>query len=627
MRYSPEKIDEIRAATDIVDLIGSYVRLKKRGKNFVGLCPFHTEKTPSFNVSPERQMFHCFGCGVGGNVFTFLMELEKVSFPEAVRTLGERAGIPLPQPSGADAGKASETEEYYEACSMAGRFYYQCLTETVEGKLALEYFHHRGFSDETIRKFGLGYAPHSWDALIRHAASKNVPLSVLAKAGLLRQREDSPAEGGREGYYDYFRGRAMFPIFTTTGRVVGFGARKLREDDPLGKYINSPETPIFNKSRILYGLYHAKEAIREKDCAVLVEGYADLISVFQAGIRNVVASSGTALTTEQVQLVGRYTKNIIIVYDADSAGSKAALRGVDVILENNLDVKVAQLPQGDDPDSFVRKHGGKAFEQLTAEAVSFVDFIARAYERMGKFTTPEGQAEAIRAIVQTVAKMQDELKRHFYIKQIAEQYKLYESVLYRELEKYLPRSRASAPSARTIPVLEPSPGQPILPTRDDLPAAERDLLHAMLEGRADVLTLVFQNIVPEDFMNEKARQLGLMLRETWNTEGAIDSARLVNELEDESLRRLVAKLLFTRYELSKRWKESGVEVARADPLEVARDAIVALRKRSLSKRIEENQRQIQEAGERGEDITQFLAQRQRLLEEMKSLSAGMMQAQ
>lgn len=628
MRYPPEKIDEVRSGVDIVDLVASYVRLKKRGKNFVGLCPFHSEKTPSFNVSPERQMYYCFGCGAGGNAFTFVMAFEKISFPEAVRFLAERAGVALPQSYDADTVGGSESEALYDACSMAGRFFYHNLTETTEGQLALEYFHHRGFSDAIIKKFGLGYALNSWDALLKHAEQKSVPVGILEKAGLVRKRDDARPDDavGRGTYYDYFRGRAIFPIFSPSGRVIGFGARKLREDDPLGKYINSPETPIYNKSRVLYGIYHARDAIRAKNSAVLVEGYADLITVYQAGIENVVASSGTALTAEQVQLLARYTKNIVIVYDADSAGSKAALRGVDLILENDLEVRVAQLPAGEDPDSFVRRNGAKAFNDILERSISFVDFIAQAYEQQGKFSTPEGQAEAVRTIVRTIAQMRDELKRHFYIKHVAEKYKLYESTLYRELEKHLPRVRKTA-TVQRIPVLEPEVSSQDIKDEagTSIPAAERDMLHAMLEGRQDILSLIFRHITVGDFTNTRARALASRLKELWDVEGKIDAVRMMNDLEDEELRRLVAELLFSKYEISKGWKEWGVDVVQADTMDIARDALLAFRKRALTFRIEENQRRIKEAGDRGEDVMPLLAQRQQLLDEMKALSRGVVQ--
>ncbi len=382
MRIPPEKIEEIRSANDIVEVVSQHVRLKKRGKNYVGLCPFHQEKTPSFTLSSEKQVYHCFGCGKGGNVFTFVMEFEKVSFTESVRSLAERAGITVSYTE-VDREQQNEIESLYNACRFAGLHFYINLTKTDEGRTALEYFHQRGFSDETIRTFGLGYSSNSWDGLVLRSRDEGIKREDLLKAGLIRTREDGSD-------YDYFRGRAMFPIFSTSGRVVGFGARKLREDDPLGKYINSPETPIYNKSRILFGLFHSKDAVRAEDNALMVEGYADLISLFQAGIQNVVASSGTALTEEQVQLISRYSKKLTLVYDADSAGSNATLRGMDIAFAQDLDVSIVELPEGEDPDSFVRKSGGKEFRTLLGQSMSFIDFKAKQFLR-GSFWHPRRQ--------------------------------------------------------------------------------------------------------------------------------------------------------------------------------------------------------------------------------------------
>jgi DNA primase len=617
LRFPPEKIDEVRSATDIIDLVGSYVRLKKRGKNFVGLCPFHTEKTPSFNVSPERQMYHCFGCGVGGNAFTFVMEMEKVSFQEAVRTLAERAGIALPQASYVSEAEASEVEALYQACTVAARCFYSNLTETTEGKLALEYYHYRGFTDETIRRFGLGYAFNSWDALIDHARQQGIQADVLEKAGLVRKREDG-------NLYDYFRGRTIFPIFSTSGRVIGFGARKMREDDPLGKYINSPETPIYNKSRILYGMYQAKESIREKDLAILVEGYADLISVSQAGIANVVASSGTALTQEQTQLVARYTKNLVIVYDADSAGAQASLRGLEVALENDLDVRVAELPKGEDPDSFVKKLGGTAFLKLVDGAVSFVDFIAQTHEQRGVLQTPEGQAEAVRATVQAIAKMKDELKRQFYIRSVAEKYKLYESILYRELEKHTGRTpaafaRGTRKAAALAQGAEVNHAVAVQHTTANIPAPERDLLHAMLNGGSEVVDFVFREISPDAFTHPGARALCARIKDERDVNGVVDASQLLNDLEDENLKRLIAELVFSKYELS---EETRARVAPADAEQLAADALKSLRIRVIEQQIEDNRRRLKEAAARGEDIIGLMEERQKLLENMKKSVAA-----
>ncbi len=633
MRLPTEKIDEIRDATDIIEYIGGYVKLKKRGKNYLGLCPFHSEKTPSFNVSADRQMYHCFGCGVGGNVFTYVMERDKVSFIEAVRMLAERAGIALPQYSSQQEDASNEQEQLYQVLRSAGLFYYESLTTTPEGKFALDYFHQRGFSDDTIRAFGLGYAPNSWEALLNHLKEKSFTIELMQKSGLVRLRDDArpperlsragpnPGEVGRRGtYYDYFRGRAMFPIFSNSGRIIAFGARKLYETDPLGKYINSPETPIYNKSRVLYGISQSKEAIREKENAILVEGYADLISVFQSGVKNIVASSGTALTQEQIQLIRRYTTNITIVYDADSAGSSAAMRGVELILQNDMDVRIAPLPEGDDPDSFVKRNGGEAFQKLVDNAQSFVDFLADTFGRQGKLATPEGQAQAVRTIVQSISKMGDELKRNFYIKHVAEKYKLYESTLYRELEKQLSnkRERRGEYMPTTTSVASQEGGDASSEERD-IPTIERDLLHSMLEGGDDVVRYIFDQVQLEDFTHPHARSLAERIMHCLEEGEALEPTQLVNELQEPQQRRLVAELLFNKYQLSKGWDEHSAGMEQADPRKVAADAIGVLRRRSIEQLIEKNQHSLKEASQRGDDITSILERHQQLLAEMKQL--------
>jgi DNA primase len=341
MRIPEDKIEEVRTASDIVDVISAYVRLKRRGKSYVGLCPFHKEKTPSFHVTPDKQMFYCFGCQEGGNVFSFLMKTEKVSFIEAVKTLANRAGIELPVYDAPQAG-STQNEQLFRANMIAARFYHRSLTETTEGEFAMQYLRNRGFTGETIKKFELGYAPRGWQSLINHAAEKGVETDYLEKAGLVSKRDD-------DSFYDRFRGRVLFPIFSTSGRIVAFAGRQLYEDDALAKYINTPETPIYQKGKLLYGLSMNRDDIRKQTYAILVEGYTDLISMYQSGIQNVVASSGTALTEDQIRLLARYAPTVVIVYDADSAGSTAALRGVELILERGLDVKIAQLPEGKIP--------------------------------------------------------------------------------------------------------------------------------------------------------------------------------------------------------------------------------------------------------------------------------------
>jgi DNA primase len=402
--------------------------------------------------------------------------------------------------------------------------------------------------------------------------------------------------------------------------VVGFGARKLLEDDPLGKYINSPETPIYNKSRILYGLYHAREAIREQEDAILVEGYADLISLFQAGVKNVVASSGTALTVEQILLLSRYSKNVTIVYDADSAGSKAALRGVDLILERDLDVRVAVLPEGEDPDSFVRKEGGDALRELAGEAVSFIDFIARIAERDGKLSTPEGQAQTVRSIVETISKMPDELKRNFYVKHVAERYKLYESSLYRELEKMLAGKRQSAGGQTglrpAVPARQSAVQAPAAPT-GEIPAAERDLINAILDGGQPVADFIFGQIRIEEFTHPHARAIAAYLVRRIEKGEVIEPATLMDDIEDSGQRKLLASAVFSKYQLSKKWNVSQLE--QADPLKLAGDALRGIRERSLKKLLAENQRSIEAASRQGGDLLPYLEVSKDLRNKIKEL--------
>jgi DNA primase len=619
MRISDEIIDEVRNANDIVEVVSAYVNLKKRGKNYLGLCPFHTEKTPSFTVSAEKQMYHCFGCGKGGNIFTFLMEIDKVSFVEAVRSLALKAGIPIPEESRPMTEEQTEFENYYAVCRFAGMHFFRNLTESDEGKEALQYFYKRGFTDETIRTFGLGYAMNSWDAFVNKAQAEGFKTEDIAKVGLARVRDDG-------SLYDYFRGRAMFPIFSTQGRVIGFGARKMREDDTIaGKYINSPETPIYNKSRLLYGLFHSKDSIRQEDNALMVEGYADFISLYQAGIKNVVASSGTALTEEQLTLIGRYSKNLTLVYDADTAGSSATVRGIDLALEHGLNVSIVELPEGDDPDSFVQTHGGSEFRDRLVNAISFIDFRAKTFQRAGAFTTAEGKTQAVRSLVQSIAKMKDELKRNFYVKEVAEKYQVYESVLFHELEqavsheKHVQRSE-SYPKPNTAP--RPSDtGKPAVPKKKVIPPEERDILKLILEGNPDVIRYVLSNISLLQLSDERARRLAQIVLDLYDERGTIDATSIVNEVQDPELKNLLTDLVLSRYELSPKWLEMEKEIDVPDPMMIAKDAVVTLRRKAIQKEMEENQHALKEASVRRDDATPYLQRQQELLRLKKEIES------
>jgi len=615
VRIPDDKIQEIRAATDIVEYIGTFVRLKKRGKNYIGLCPFHSEKTPSFNVSPDKGMYYCFGCSRGGDVIKFVMEWEKATYVEAIEILAERAGITIVRTE-ESLQSASETEKLYSACSFAAKTFYRNLMKTDEGNFALKYFQSRGFSDKTITGFGLGYSLRGWDALVKQAGDEGIKPEYLEKVGLARKRDDG-------GHYDAFRGRAMFPIFSTTGRVIAFGARKLYDDDTLGKYINSSETPIYHKSKILYGLHQAKEAIREKDSAILVEGYADLISVFQSGIHNVVASSGTALTVEQIQLIARYTKNVIFVYDGDSAGVSAMTRGVDLILENNLDVRVAELPQGDDPDSYVRKKGADGFQEVLSKAVTFVDFKANALRREGKLDSPEGKAEAVRTLVQTIAKIKDPLRQTFFIKDVAEKYKLYESALLSELEKF---TRKVPDRFLAVPRVNSNEAAGVDNAKNkgakeatEIPVEEKELLLVAFEEPMQMIPFIFSYVHTDEFSHPQTKEVAQILVDEFDSSGKVDIHQILQSASSDALRKLIAELSFTPYQLGSRWEKVGARLSDTRTLERAEGAIKRLKKKVLERELAENQQRMKDASLNGEDTVKFLKRHQEIFTSLKEI--------
>ncbi len=613
MKYSSEIIERVRTAIDIVDYIAPFVALKKRGKNFIGLCPFHHEKTPSFSVSQDEQLFYCFGCGKGGGLFQFVQEYEKLSFVETIQHLARRAGITLPTTSEGEAAD-NEYEEMLEIIRRVAKYFHEQLIKSNEGKFALEYLRNRGLQEETIRKFGLGYAPKGWDALVKKLQEENISLPLAEKVGVLRRNE--------ERIYDYFRGRVIFPIFSSMGKVIAFSARKIYEDDTLGKYINSPDTPLYNKSRVLFGLSFAKESIREKDFVLLVEGNADFLTVFQTGIENVVASSGTALTAEHIELIARYTKNITIVFDADAAGSNASLRGIDLILQKNLNVRIVQLPAGEDPDSFIRKFGGELFSRRISEAISFVDFIAQTLQQQGKFSSPEGQAEAIRMIVQTIAKIPDELKRAMFIKNVAEKYGIYESTLARELAKsFQKEGERKNTFANTPQQLQQEITQKEMKNTSSrqLNPAERDILRVMLEGSTELAHYVIEHL-PVEEMCSLAQTMFQLLYEQFHNEGEIHVLNLFENLPEGEIKNQFGILIFKKQTYSKHWELGGKEILDAGLDQIAYAAIVFFHKQKLQKKIETYQRMLKMSN--SEDTLEILHQIQNIKTELQTLNSS-----
>src|ERR1700761_8882013 len=424
-------IDRIMEATDIVEVIGEFVQLKKRGANYVGLSPFANEKTPSFTVSPAKGIFKDFSSGKGGSAVTFLMELEKFTYPEALKWLAKKYGIEIEetQESAEDREAENHRESLLIVTGYAAKFFHDTLLDTEEGKnIGLSYFKERGFNSETIKKFELGYSPDQCEAFTGQAIKDSYQEEFLVESGLSVKRDNGTL-------YDRYRGRVMFPIHSFTGRVIAFGGRTLKKDKNVPKYVNSPESEIYHKSSVLYGLYFAKKAIREQDNCFLVEGYADVISVFQAGIENVVASSGTSLTVEQVRLIGRLTKNITILYDGDAAGIKASLRGLDITLEEGLNVKVVLFPDGHDPDSYVRSVGTNAFKNHIDKNRKDVILYKTDMLLKDAGTDPIRRAEVIREIVESIAKIPDSIKASVFIRECSHILEIDERALLTELNK------------------------------------------------------------------------------------------------------------------------------------------------------------------------------------------------
>jgi len=426
-----ETIDKILETALIEEVVGDFVHLKKRGTSMIGNCPFHNEKTPSFHVSPNKGIYKCFGCGKGGDAVRFIMDHEKYSYPEALKYLAKKYRIEVEETVQSPAQLAAEDrrESLFIVSAWAGKFFQQTMWETQAGQtIGLSYFKERGFREDIVKKFELGYSPDEWDALLTKATQAGHKEQYLEETGLVIRNDKGKL-------YDRFRGRVMFPIHNFTGRVIGFGGRTLKTDKNVPKYVNSPESDIYHKSNVLYGLFHAKKAIRDTDNCYLVEGYADVLMVHQAGIENVVASSGTSLTTEQIRLIARFTKNVTILYDGDAAGIKASLRGLDMILEEGLNVKVVLFPDGHDPDSYIREVGSSAFK--THIEKNQKDFILYKTSILLKDAgqDPIKKAGIIREVVESIAKIPDSIKGSVFVRECSSILQIEERVLISELNK------------------------------------------------------------------------------------------------------------------------------------------------------------------------------------------------
>ncbi|QKZ12027.1 DNA primase [Spirosoma sp. KUDC1026] len=438
MRIPEATVDQIRQAADIIEVVNDFVSLKKRGSNYIACCPFHNEKTPSFSVNPARQIYKCFGCGKAGDSVRFVMDVENIGYGEALRYLAKKYGIEIEEQEQTpeELLRQNERESLLIALNFAKTFFQEALLTSDEGKsVGLSYFRERGFTNPTLEAFDLGYSYDQWDALLQAGLQRGYKREILEKAGLILAKENNKV-------FDRFRGRVMFPIHNVSGRVIAFGARILKTDKSQAggaspKYLNSPETEVYHKSQVLYGIFQAKQAIRQEDVCYLTEGYTDVISLHQAGIKNVVASSGTSLTTEQIRLIGRFTPNVTILYDGDAAGIKAALRGLDMVLEEGLNLKLLLLPDGEDPDSYVHKVGADAFKTYIKEhSQDFIDFKAsRWLAEAGD--DPLKRAEGISDVCSSITKIPDLLKRQTLSQRVAQVFHVSEQSVISEINRLL----------------------------------------------------------------------------------------------------------------------------------------------------------------------------------------------
>jgi len=557
------KIDEIRARCDIVDVISSYLPLKNAGSRFKANCPFHKEKTPSFTVSPDRQIYHCFGCGAGGDVIGFVQEYEKVDFPDALRLLADRVGMELEFEERAGE-KGTDKRALYRVNEQVATLYHRVLLEHEAAAEGRTYVEKRKLAPETVKNFLIGFAPERWDALEKWAARKKVPMALLEEAGLVIKSDK------RNGYYDRFRNRLMFPILDEAGRVVGFSGRAIAEEVKGGKYVNSPETPVFRKSRVLFAIDKARKAIAESRTAILCEGQIDAIRCHEAGLSNVVASQGTALTPEHARLLKRYTDEVVLVLDADAAGQKAALASSEVFLAEELSVRVATLPDGEDPDSLIAGAGAEAFAALVDAAVSALDFLIDVLSVREDTANEAGLMRVARAVEALIAKAPGAVQRDHMIRHASGRLRISPDALRRDA------AHESARRARRPAAAEKASPAP----RAEHPPEEVVLVQMLLHHPEAALPLIADHLPPDCLRDPDCRLLTELLLES-----ADDLQPRIPDDRAEA-RRLAARIGLEEL----KWR--AAEGSESDS--VVKDIILALWRRML----QQQRRALQQAGKR-----------------------------
>jgi DNA primase len=560
---SRDTIEEIRNRLDIIDVISDFVSLKKSGMNYKALSPFANEKTPSFFVVPSKGIFKDFSSGKGGDAITFVMEHEKLTYTEALRYLAKKYGVEIKEDRQSLESKEAQTEResLYILMNFAKDFYRRQLTGSEEGiSIGLSYFRERGFNDRTLEKFELGYALEGWENFSKEAVTSGYNKELLEKTGLVVKKDDGST-------YDRFRGRVIFPVHNITGKVIAFGARMLGKDKNQPKYINSPETEIYHKSDVLYGLFQGKNAIRQQDVCYLVEGYTDVISMHQADVQNVVASSGTALTENQIKLIRRFTENITVLFDGDAAGIKAALRGIDMILKGGLNVRVLLFPDGEDPDSYSRKVGTTEFQKfLKDHTQDFVSFKASLFAK--ESSDPIKRAESIKEIVTSIAQIPDPVKRSVYIQETSSLLKIQESVLLSELNKILINDKRKTEKDKfrqgeetqipVEPIAEVAPAK--VDTQTMVERQEQETIRLLLNyadqsvDEQSLSDFVLRELDDVEFLNPVYRQIYEAFKNGVETGNIPDSTYFIHQ-GSEQVKNAVTGLITPRYDTSKHWSD------------------------------------------------------------------------
>ncbi len=553
-RIPEDILQRIRDATDIVDLISEHVQLVKKGRNYSGLCPFHDEKTPSFSVDPDRQFYHCFGCGVGGNVFKFVQEIDRVTFVEAVKFLAERAGVALPERSGPSREEAAADDELYRANDLAQKYFHHLLLNDDAGATARTYLQTRGLTGETIARFGLGYAPPEWDALLKVAGRRGLSPQILERAGLALPRSTG------SGHYDRFRDRVTFPIANLSDRTIAFGARALQPDQE-PKYLNSPETPIYHKGRVLYGLSITRDAIRRQDAVLVVEGYMDLISLAQAGIQHVVATSGTALTEDHGRLLARFARQVVLLFDGDAAGSTAAMRACEALLGTGLDARVVSLPAEHDPDTFVQEHGADVLLKRAENAQSVLDFYLEQLAQQHDLSSVEGKARAVERLKPLLAKPRDAVRRDLLLREVAERLSVDEQSLRHDLQASMRRPQrphmAVADGQTTSLTLTASRAEGQTTASPDPPRHELEFMGLLLNF-PQLIPETVREFAPDSLSDARIQALCRALFDHHAHGKAIDLGMIISELEDDALARLAAQCAaqgFDEEQVERQWRD------------------------------------------------------------------------